>query len=160
MNRHPLELVVAAKARLVELEQEAAKLRDLISFYEDGPASHHTRVASTRAQGSGGRRALSRTWAAVLEILSEHGERGASYDQIIDAAARRGLNVSRNVLRSQMGNFAKRDLVESPSKGVWRVSSASRGDPAQPPRAESNTNDIGAGNADESRGEVGALFAS
>lgn len=121
MTRPPPELVVAAKARLAELEQEAKKLRDLILFYEDRPATGEKRVASNRARAGSGTRSLSRRWATVLDVVAEHGERGASYDEIIDAAARRGLDVSRNVLRSQMGNFAKRGLVESVSTGVWRA---------------------------------------
>jgi hypothetical protein len=35
MPRHSPELLIAAKARLAEIEREAAKLRDLVAFYED-----------------------------------------------------------------------------------------------------------------------------
>jgi len=160
LTPHPPELVAAAKARLAELEQEAEKLRDLISFYEDRPVARERRVVSSRVEARAGTRALSRTWSTVLDIVAEHGERGASYDQIIDAAARRGLDVSRNVLRSQMGNFAKRHLVESVATGVWRAMNAGSDEASRSQQRQENSKLPRAEDEGETRGEVGALFTS
>ena len=121
MPRQSPELLVAAKARLAEIEREAAKLRDLVAFYEDRSPQREQRGAEVPHRTRSGPRALSALWTAVLEIVAAHGETGASYNEIIDAASDRGIELSRNVLRSQMGNFAKRGLVESIATGVWRA---------------------------------------
>jgi hypothetical protein len=121
MPRQSPELLIAAKARLAEIEREAAKLRDLVAFYEDRSVPRESRVSEGSPRTRGGPRALSALWATILEIVAAHGESGATYDEIIDVASGRGMDVNRNVLRSQMGNYAKRGFVEAVSTGVWRA---------------------------------------
>lgn len=160
MPRQSTELLVAAKARLAEIEREAAKLRDLVAFYEDRQTHREPRVAEGAPRTRGGPRALSALWTSVLEIVAAHGEKGASYNEIMDVARSRDIAVSRNVLRSQMGNFAKRGLVEPVSTGIWRVTDEGARLFAPSVASDRQQTSSEVAGSDHLPEEPGALFAS
>jgi hypothetical protein len=160
MSRQSPQLLIAAKARLAEIEREAAKLRDLVAFYEDRSSHRELRSSEGSHRTRSGPRSLSALWTAVLEIVAAHGEKGASYNEIIDAANDRGIDVSRNVLRSQMGNFAKRGFVESVATGVWRATGEGAKLFSPPESADRRQLPSEATRQDDTSKEAGALFSS
>jgi hypothetical protein len=124
------ELVRLAKARLAELEREAKRLRDLVSFYEppvpaSAPSSHPGRAPIHRGPAADiGGRSLSQTWESILRFIGE--QRKAGYPAMERFAAQRGIQVTRENLRSQMATYRKRGLVKSRGQGMWSLTDVGR----------------------------------
>lgn len=117
-------------AKRAELEKDIQRYQGEISGLEHAlrliqpesnslqASNHRGNRPDSKLQGS---RRLSPTWRRVLHYLSQQPNRTATLDQMMEFAEQVGLDVKRNVLRSQMSIYSNQRHLESVGVGTYRM---------------------------------------
>jgi len=110
--------------KLAELERQKIEIEAQIGAYRDMLArAQQERKRPRSVDGSRGR-PISPTWQMMLNFLADTWPASATNDELVSFAAQRGVNLTRENLRSQLSLYTERGLLERAKTGVYRITEA------------------------------------
>lgn len=116
--------IASLRADLSRAELEQAIAEAELNAYEDaltlvGPAAKQKRPP--RAPAGDMKRPLKDIWLCVLKGMADRHPQTTSNDKIIEIAESGGFKLNRENLRSQMGQYNQRGIVERVTQGEYRL---------------------------------------